>query len=98
MCKQSLFSLISTISGANPVCAANSSGTLTLNGNSGGVIQWESSTDNGNNWNPITNTTTTEAYTNLTQTTWYRALIDGGACPDVYSDTAFIFVETVTTS
>lgn len=85
-----------TISGANPVCAANSSGTLTLNGNSGGVVQWESSTDNGSNWNTIANTTTTENYTNLTQTTWYRALVDGGVCPDVYSDTAFIYVETVT--
>lgn len=85
-----------TITGANSVCAANSSGTLEVTGNSGAVIQWESTNDNGNTWNNIANTNTTETYTGLTQTTWYRVLIDGGVCPDVYSDTAIIFVETTT--
>lgn len=84
------------VTGANSVCAANSSGVLQIVGASGNVIEWESTNDNGATWNTIVNTTTSETYTNLTQTTWYRVLIDGGVCPDVYSDTAVIFVETTT--
>lgn len=85
-----------TVTGANSVCAANSSGTLQVSGASGSVIQWEFTIDGGNDWDTIPNTTTSENYNNLTQTTWYRVLTDGGVCPDVYSDTAVIFVETTT--
>lgn len=81
-----------TISGSDSLCITNATGVLTLSGNSGSVINWESSTDDGLNWSTIANITTTENYTSLSTTTWYRALIDGGACPDAYSDTAFIVI------
>ena len=83
-------------SGANSVCATNSFGTLALSGASGPVLFWEYSTDNGSTWINIPNTTNTEDYLNLTQTRWYRAFTDGGVCPGVYSDTAFIYVESQT--
>lgn len=81
-----------TISGGADLCESNATGVLTLNGNSGSVINWESSNDEGLNWNIIPNTTNSENYNNLTETTWYRALIDGGSCVDTYSDTAYIII------
>lgn len=82
-----------TIDGAISTCAANATGVLEVIGASSTVIQWESSTDEGNTWTTIANNTTTEAYNNLSVTTWYRVLIDGGVCPDVYSDIAIIAVD-----
>ncbi len=85
-----------TVNGSDSLCSSNANGVLTLSGVSSSVIQWESSTDNGANWTVIANPTTTENYNGLLQTTWYRALIDGELCADIYSDTAVIYVEMVT--
>ena len=84
------------------VCSGSNSGTLTLSGNSGSIIRWESSTNGGLNWSSITNTSNTQNYTNLTQTTSYRAVIQSGVCPIVYSSRAIVsiispFTPTITT-
>lgn len=84
-----------TISGDTNVCAANANGSLTLTMNTGNVLNWESSTDNGASWIPISNTTTSNLYSSIGQTTLYRAKIDGEVCPDVYSDTAAVIVSPV---
>lgn len=84
-----------TISGGTATCAANASGALTLNGNNSPVIHWEQSTNQGANWNIISNTSNTENYSSLSQTTWYRVLVDGGVCSDQHSDTAFIVVSPI---
>src|SRR5690606_9145059 len=55
------------------VCAGSNSGTVTLSGHTGNVQAWQYSTDGGTIWNMITNTTTSQAYLNLTTTTMYRA-------------------------
>ncbi len=62
------------------VCSVSNAGTLTLSGHSGTIVRWESSTDNFATNTPIANTTTTLAYTNLTQTTQYRAIVQSGTC------------------
>lgn len=85
-----------TISGSDSLCITAASGMLNLAGNTGGVLNWESSTDGGASWNVIANTTTSHNYVGLTATTWFRALVDGSACPDEYSDTAIIYVEQLT--
>lgn len=85
-----------SIAGGTSVCASNANGTLSLSGNSGGVLGWETSTDNGTSWNANTNTSTTANFSNVTQSTMYRALVDGGACPDAYTDTAMVIVSPVT--
>lgn len=85
-----------TIAGGASTCAANASGALTLSGNTGSVIEWEFSTNSGTTWTSIANTTTDENYSNLSQTTWYRALIAGGFCSDKYTDTAFVIVSPTT--
>lgn len=83
------------IDGVTSVCGSNANGTLELINVANDVVHWESSTDEGANWDTIVNTTNTENYVNLAETSWYRVSVDGGVCPDVYSDTAIIFVETV---
>jgi Fungalysin metallopeptidase (M36)/Fungalysin/Thermolysin Propeptide Motif len=74
------------------VCSVSNAGTLTLSGHSGTIVRWESSTDNFATNTPIANTTTTLAYTNLTQTTQYRAVVQTGTCDPANSSVATITV------
>ncbi len=74
------------------LCAGDNSGILTLSGHVGTVLRWESSTDDWATVIPITNTTAQQGYTNLTQTTAYRAVIGGGPCPTVFSEPAKLTV------
>lgn len=78
------------------VCVGNNAGTLTLSGHTGTIIRWESSTDNFVNTTTIANTTTTLSYSNLSQTTKYRAVVKDGTCPEAISTVATITVTTIT--
>ncbi len=66
-------------------------GTLTLTGQTGTIVRWESSTDGGGTWSPITNTTVTQAYTNIIVPTLYRAVV-GNGCGNVFSTNALVNV------
>ncbi len=85
-----------TITGAPAVPSTQcspASGALTLGGGTVGTVQrWEYSIDAGATWINITNTSTTQNYSGLTQTTQYRALVKSGACADAYSNTVVITV------
>jgi biotin carboxyl carrier protein len=83
-----------TLGGAAIVCATANSGTLTLAGNIGNVIRWESSPASATTWTTVTNTNTTNSldYTNLTSSTQFRAVIQSGACPSINSSVATITV------
>ncbi|MBF6640378.1 T9SS type A sorting domain-containing protein [Flavobacterium sp. J49] len=62
------------------------SGNVYLSGHIGNIIRWESTTNGGVTWTPITNTTTTLTYSNITQTTFYRAVVQNGiTCNLAYS-------------
>jgi hypothetical protein len=80
------------------VCSVSNAGTLTLSGNAGTVVRWESSTDNFTTNIPITNTTNTLNYTNITQTTQYRAVVQFGTCDPVNSSPVTITVNNSTVS
>src|SRR5438477_9213162 len=67
-----------TTSGSATVCASSNSGSITLSGQTGSVINWQFSTDGGTIWTDISNTTSTQAYSNITQTTIYRAVVQSG--------------------
>lgn len=77
-------------------CQTNVSGTLNLVGSSGTINFWEYSDDGGAIWNTIANTTTSLSYSGLIAETWYRVQIEGGACADVYSDTAIVSIDSLT--
>lgn len=73
------------ITGTQNVCANNNTGSLQLIGNTGNVTQWESSINNGASWNVLTVNTTTLSFSNLNQSTTYRALVADNICSAVYS-------------
>lgn len=82
-----------TILGSDSLCENVATGVLNLTGNSGAINGWEYSIDNGLTWIPTGITTSNYNYSSLTQTTKYRVQIEGGSCPDKYSDTAYIYVD-----
>ncbi len=69
-----------SVSGAASVCSSGNSGTLTLSGYTGTILGWSLSTTSGASWTPISNTTATQSYLNLTTTTWYHAIVQSGSC------------------
>ncbi|MBL4862599.1 MAG: PKD domain-containing protein, partial [Crocinitomicaceae bacterium] len=81
-----------TVSTDIEVCDIYNGGDLLLSGEVGSVLNWESSTDNGATWTPIANVTTTLTFTNLTVTTWYRAVVSNGVCASVNSSIGVVTV------
>lgn len=81
-----------SVTSSATVCSGANSGTLTLSGHTGSILQWEFSTDGGATWTVIANTTTTESYLNLVTTTMYRAYVQNGGCLPSYSTAATITV------
>ncbi|MDI5895452.1 LamG-like jellyroll fold domain-containing protein [Flavobacterium algoritolerans] len=68
------------------------SGTLTLSGFVGNIVRWEYTTNGGVTWVPIANISATNNFTNISQTTLYRAVLDSGACGLAYSAIAYVNV------
>ncbi len=86
-----------TTSSPATVCSGSNGGQITLAGYAGTIVRWESSIDNGATWQPVTNTAITQSYSNLTQTTQYRAIVKNtGICPEVPSTPAIITVNPQT--
>jgi hypothetical protein len=80
------------VAGTATVCGNNNSGELELSGHVGSIIRWESSTNNFNDITVINDTTAIITYTNLLQTTQFRAVVKSGACSQQYSSVATITV------
>ena len=81
------------MAGSATVCASGNNGSITLGGEVGTVIGWESSIDAGGTWTSLANTTNTQNYTDLVTTTWYRAEVQSGTCGNAYSDIAIVTVD-----
>lgn len=86
-----------SLSGSNTFCSATNSGTLTLSGQTGSILRWESSTDNFATNTPIINTTASLNYSNLPQSTQYRAVVKSGVCAALNSAVATIQTATLNT-
>lgn len=81
------------------VCTNANSGTVNLSGQTGTILSWETSTNSGSSWSAIANTTSSINYLNLTTSTWYRAIVKSGFCPQITSGiTKITVVPTVTPS
>lgn len=82
-----------TVTADASYCSISSAKTLTLTGSIGAVLNWEYSINNGTNWTAIANTTTTNPYSSLTQTTLYRAVVQNSSfCLQKTSSTVTIAV------
>ncbi|MFN5443355.1 MAG: autotransporter-associated beta strand repeat-containing protein, partial [Crocinitomicaceae bacterium] len=83
-----------SIAGSATVCSGTNSTGLTLSGHTGTITKWQSSTvsDFSSAVTDIVNATTTQTATNLTATTYYRAVITSGSCAAANSATATVTV------
>lgn len=84
-----------SVSGSDSVCESTNSGVLTLSGYTGSITKWESS-ENGFLWNSISNPSTTQSYSGLIKTTFYRAIVKNGICNEEKSSIAVITVNKTT--
>ena len=84
-------SVAGSISGAATVCSGTNATTLTLSGHTGS-IQWQSSADNTTFTNISGATGNTYTATNLTATTYYRAVVSNTPCASVNSASVTVTV------
>ncbi|MCX6181665.1 MAG: gliding motility-associated C-terminal domain-containing protein [Bacteroidetes bacterium] len=84
-----------TASGTAQVCSGTNTGTITLSGSTGTIVNWESSEDNFNTVTTIANTTTTLSFLNLTKNTKYRAVVKSSTCSALNSVEAFVLVDSL---
>jgi hypothetical protein len=79
------------------VCSGSNSTTLTLNNLSGSVVRWESSFDNFfTAGTTITSTSTSITVTNLTKTTYYRAIVNSSSpvsCSGLATSSVYVTVK-----
>jgi gliding motility-associated-like protein len=82
-----------TAVGAATVCSMGNTGNISLSGQNGTIINWNSSISGGTPWAPTGISSNPMTFTNLTQTTTYVAEIsNGGYCPNVFSSPVVITV------
>jgi gliding motility-associated-like protein len=77
--------------GANDwVCLEANEGLITLSNHIGDITKWEKSTNIGGDWQDILHSEASLEFLNLTESTWYRVLVEGFNCSSKYSDTVMI--------
>jgi len=80
--------------GTTPICLGSSTGNMTLSGHTGSVLRWQRRLNAGA-WVDIANTTTTHSETPASAGTWdYRAEVQSGVCPALFSTPRTIVVTT----
>jgi hypothetical protein len=84
-----------TVTGGATVCTGTNSTGLSLGVHTGTIEKWQFSTNDGLIWIDIANTTDTYTATNLTVTTWFRAVVISGACSSDVSASAIVTVDPV---
>jgi hypothetical protein len=73
------------------LCSTSNIGTAMLSGNTGNIVRWETSTNSGSTWSPITCTNTYYNFANAANAQQYRAVVNNGAgCLDANSAVATI--------
>ncbi|HEY1045608.1 MAG TPA: T9SS type A sorting domain-containing protein [Bacteroidia bacterium] len=84
------------INGNVSVCSGTNSTTLVLTGLSGSVVRWESSNDNFiNNTTSLTGTSTSYTVSNITASTYYRAVVNtSSGCTNLATSSTLITVNT----
>jgi gliding motility-associated-like protein len=88
------FVIPGTLQLPDTVCSTGNAGSLTIVGwSNGSILNWQSSVNGGATWTTISNSTPSQTYLNLTQTTLYRVNYSGGFCPNATSPNTTIMVE-----
>ncbi|WP_161492706.1 hypothetical protein, partial [Spirosoma sp. 209] len=77
-----------TLVGTLPLCSVSNQGVLTLSGQTGTVVKWQTSTNGGTSWTDIGNTAglTQISFSNAQNNQQFRAVVNaGGSCADANS-------------
>lgn len=83
---------------SDSVCISSNFGSIYLDNQLGDIIRWETSLDAGITWSSYGNAGRTQVnFNNITQTTWFRAVVQNGVCSAAQSDSAAIKVKPETT-
>jgi hypothetical protein len=87
-----------TLAGSSTICSATTTATLSLSGQTGTIIKWQSSptSDFSASITDIVNTSTTLSVTNLTTTTYYRVVVQSSPCSVSYSSIAQLTFKSTT--
>ncbi|MES2728130.1 MAG: zinc-dependent metalloprotease family protein [Bacteroidota bacterium] len=85
-----------SINGGTTVCSGSKSGTLTLSGHNGTILNWESSVSPFTTWTTIPNTTDTYISDVLNETTQFRAILKSGSCNTIPSISTTVSIITTT--
>lgn len=83
-----------SVVGSATACGNANQGVLTLQGQIGTILRWESSNSEMGPWSPLGNTTSDQPYKNLKKTTLYRAVVANPNCPNETSSMGKISVDT----
>jgi hypothetical protein len=86
-----------SVTGGTTINSGQTSGLLTLAGHVGSIVKWQFSINDGTDWTDIANTNTTYTSGPLTQTTWFRAVVQSGACTIENSNHTVVTVSTAPT-
>jgi gliding motility-associated-like protein len=92
ICKSNAQSVGGTTSGAKEYCDNNHGGFISVTGYTGTIIGWDFSTDGGKTWSSTGNTISVQSYSNLSQTTCYRAQVQNGTAPVSFSTTSCVTI------
>ncbi|MEN9299012.1 MAG: hypothetical protein RLZZ429_1325, partial [Bacteroidota bacterium] len=88
-------SVAGTISGAVNTAACAQNRTLTLSGNTGSILSWQSSTDGGINWSGISGSSSQSSIVvNPLVSSLYRAVVKNGVCAEAIASPALIAVNS----
>ena len=79
-----------TAAGAATICAGSTT-TISLSGQVGSITKWQSSS-NGSVWSDVASTANPYTTAALSATTYFRAVVQSGACDPVYSTTSIVTV------
>jgi gliding motility-associated-like protein len=81
------------VSGSAEVCSGTNSGLLTLTEYTGSVLNWQASADGGATYQDLSTGSGAQfTYSNLSQTTLFRAVVQSGTCALAYSEPATVLV------
>ncbi|MFM2358927.1 MAG: hypothetical protein RLY16_920 [Bacteroidota bacterium] len=83
------------INSSEAVCQGNNSGSLTLSGEIGSILDWQISIDNGTSWNSLGLSTQSINYNNVAVETQYRAVVKNGVCPINFANAATLTMKPI---
>ncbi len=81
-----------SVAGGTSICSGTSSEMLTLSGQTGTIVRWESAVSPFSTWTTIANTSSTYTSGALTATTQFRAVVQNGSCATANSSATTVSI------